>query len=312
VSSLYERYRDTLRRGHTAARAGRHREALAAYGEAARLIDGRAAPWVGIGSMELELGRPGAALAAFETALGIDATDPAALDGHTRAEAQATSRPASRPRSQPSSPPAPVAPPDDGEAIRALARRWASAEEAADVDGLLDVAVALARADRPAAATTAARDALTLAAGDPNVHRVLAWLERMAGDVVAARRTSALIERYLAATDDPDGLEREMAEAERRGDVGALVALAERHLRRDRPRSALDASFAALRLAPGDREVHLSIVRSHLAMGLRAHAVDELARLARLAALDDDAAGLARIAAVVNGDLLPGGVTEPF
>jgi tetratricopeptide (TPR) repeat protein len=312
MSTLYEQYRDTLRRAHTAARTGHHREARDAYAEAARLIDGRAAPWVGIGSMELELGRPGVALAAFETALAIDASDPAALDGRARAEAQATSRPARRTRSQRSSPAAPVAPPDDGEAIRALARRWASAEEAADVDGLLDVAVALARADRPAAATTAARDALTLAPGDPNVHRVLAWLERTAGEVAAARRTTALIERYFAAIDDPDGLEQEMAEAERRGDIAALVELAERHLRRDRPRSALDASFAALRLAPGDREVHLSIVRSHLAMGLRAHAVDELARLARLAALDEDDAGLARIAAVVNGDLLPGGVTDPF
>jgi tetratricopeptide (TPR) repeat protein len=295
-----------------AARAGRHHEALAAYGEAARLIDGRAAPWVGIGSMELELGRPGAALAAFETALGIDASDPAALDGRARAEAGASSRPARRTWSRRSSRPARVAPPDDGDAIRALARRWASAEEAADVDGLLDVAVALARADRPAAATTAARDALTLAPGDPNVHRVLAWLERTAGEVAAARRTTALIERYFAAIDDPDGLEQEMAEAERRGDIGALVELAERHLRRDRPRSALDASFAALRLAPGDREVHLSIVRSHLAMGLRTHAVDELARLARLATLDEDDVGLARMAAVVNGDLLPGGVTDPF
>ena len=311
MSSLYERYRDTLRRGHMAARAGRHREALAAYGEAAKLIDGRAAPWVGIGSMELELGRPGSALAAFETALGIDASDRAARDGRARANVQATSRPTPRARSPRSSRPAPVAPPDDGEEIRDLARRWATAEETGDVAGLLDVAVALARADRPAAASTAARDALTLAADDPNVHRVLAWLEQMAGDVVAARRTAALIERYLAAIDDPDGLEREMADAERRRDIGALVELAERHLRRRRPRSALDASFAALRLAPGDREVHLSIVRSHLAMGLRAHAVDELSQLARLAELDDDAAGLARIAAVVNRDLVPGGVTDP-
>jgi tetratricopeptide (TPR) repeat protein len=200
---------------------------------------------------------------------------------------------------------------DDGQVVSALARRWDEAAESGDTTEMLRVAVALARADRPAAAATVARDALSVAAADPRAYEVAAWLQRRAGDAGAARQTQALIRRYLGLLDDPDALERGVAEAEDRGDVAALLALAERHRRYDRVRSALDVTLEALRLAPRDRDVHMAIVRCHLAMGERALAVEELTRLVRLAELDGDTAALASIAAVVNDLLLPGGMPDP-
>jgi hypothetical protein len=202
-------------------------------------------------------------------------------------------------------------PADDAEAVRALAQRWDAAVESGDASTLLRVAVALARADRPAAAATVARDALSVAANDPRTYQVAAWLERRVGDASAARRTAALVRRYLAVIDEPDRLDRELAEAEDRGDVAALIELAERHREHERVRTALDIALEALRLAPRDREVHLSIARSHLALGQRALAIDEVARLVRLAELDGDTAGMARIAELVNDHLVPGSLADP-
>jgi tetratricopeptide (TPR) repeat protein len=202
-------------------------------------------------------------------------------------------------------------PADDAEAVRALAQRWDAAVESGDASTLLRVAVALARADRPAAAATVARDALSVAANDPRTYQVAAWLERRVGDASAARRTAALVRRYLAVIDEPDRLDRELAEAEDRGDVAALIELAERHREHERVRTALDIALEALRLAPRDREVHLSIARSHLALGQRALAIDEVARLVRLAELDGDTAGMAHIAELVNDHLVPGSLADP-
>jgi hypothetical protein len=202
-------------------------------------------------------------------------------------------------------------PADDGAAVRELAQRWDAAVESGDVTALLRVAVSLAKADRPAAAATVARDALSLAASDPRTYEVAAWLERRAGDAATARRTAALIRRYLAVIDEPDRLEREMADAQDRGDVAALLEVAEGHRQHERVRTALDIALEALRLAPRDREVHLSIVRSHLAMGQRALAIDEVARLVRLAELDGDTAGMARIAELVNDHLVLGSLADP-
>lgn len=203
------------------------------------------------------------------------------------------------------------APAGDGEAVRALAQRWDAAVESGDAAALLRVAVALARADRPAAAATVARDALTLAASDPRTYQVAAWLERRVGDESAARRTVSLVRRYLAIIDEPDRLDRELADAEERGDVAALLELAERHREHERVRTALDIALDALRLAPREREVHLSIARSHVALGKRALAIDEVTRLVRLAELDGDTAGMAKIAELVNDHLVPGSLADP-
>lgn len=301
MASTYERYRDTLRQAHVAALSGRHAEALAGYRDAATQIEGRAAPQVGIGRMELALGHPTAGLAAFELALAADPSNHEARMGHARAVAAL----------HPALPPSPRRPtngdggrvPNDGPEIRGLVRRWDAALTAADADELLEVAIALGRADRPAAAAVAVRDAIAIDPSDPKAYRIASWLERRRGRPETASRLSRLLARYLAIVDDPDELELAMADAEGRSDVSALLDVADRHRRQGRPRSALDAANAALLFAPVDVDVHLAIARVHLGMGLRARAVSDLAQLARFLEVDGDADGATRLAAFVNHDL---------
>jgi tetratricopeptide (TPR) repeat protein len=301
MSSTYERYRDTLREAHVAALAGRHADALAAYRDAAAQIEGRAAPHVGIGRMELAMLRPVAALAAFETALVAEPANHEALTGLARAVA------ALRPIPLPAATPAWSAPgvrvPDDGPEIREIARRWEVALTAGDAGGLLDVATAFGRAERPGAAASAVRDAIAIDPTDPRAYQITSWLERRRGRPESASLLSHLLERYLSIIDDPDELEQAMAGAESRSDVAALLDVADRHRRRGRPRSALDAAFAALLFSPVNVDVHLAIARVHLGMGFRTRAVRDLAQLARYLEVDGDTAGRSRLAAFVNDDL---------
>jgi hypothetical protein len=200
-------------------------------------------------------------------------------------------------------PPASGFVPDDGPEIRNLVRLWEVALASGDATALLDVAVGLGRADRPVAAAVAARDAIAIDPSEPRAYRIVSWLERRRGRPEPASRLTRLLARYLAIIDDPDELERAMAEAESRSDIGALLDVADRHRRQGRPRSALDAANAALLIAPVNIEVHLVIARVHLGMGLRARAVRDLAQLARFLEVDGDAAGRSRLVAFVNDDL---------
>jgi tetratricopeptide (TPR) repeat protein len=76
---LFEQYKDALRRGHVAARAGNVDDALAAYAEAARLAPDRAAPHTSSATVLHRAGRRGDAIAAFEQAIAIAADDEATL-----------------------------------------------------------------------------------------------------------------------------------------------------------------------------------------------------------------------------------------
>ncbi|MGH2476344.1 MAG: tetratricopeptide repeat protein, partial [Candidatus Limnocylindrales bacterium] len=79
TESLYERYKDALRRGHVAAQRSRSDLALDAYGEAARLAPDRALPFIGIGSILTKLDRTDEALAAYDAALERAPSDETAL-----------------------------------------------------------------------------------------------------------------------------------------------------------------------------------------------------------------------------------------
>ena len=296
MASTYDRYRDTLREAHVAALSGRHAEALNAYRDAAGQIEGRAAPHVGIGRMELALGSPLAALAAFETALAADPGNHEARIGHARAISALTPGPRASDGDDGRTP-------TDGPQIRGLVRRWETALADGDATGLLDVAIGLGRAERPGAAAVAVRDAISIDPTDPRAYRIAGWLERRSGRAASATRLSRLLRRYLAIIDDPDELERAMAGAESRSDVPALLDVADRHRRQGRSRSALDATSAALLIAPVDVDIHLAIARVHLGMGQRSRAVSDLDQLARFLEVDDDVAGRARLAAFVNDDL---------
>ena len=297
MTGLYERYRDTLRRGHLAALAGRYDDALAAYQEAADLIETRAVPRIGIGRMEAAMGRPAAAVAAFTAALALDPGNAEASQGLDAVRARRV----------------PVAPrgrlrsrgiPDDEPAVGRLASRWEAADRRGDARALLDVAVGLAHADRPTAAATVLRDALSIAPQEPRSFQVSAWLDRRAGRPEAAHETSVRLQRLLTLLDDGDELERRMGEAEDAGDIDGLLDIVERHRRQDRPRAALEAAFAALERAPTDAGVHLAIARCRLDLGLRRRAIVGLDYLARSIELHDDGPGREALAEFVNGELL--------
>lgn len=79
--SLYERYKEALRRGHVAALRGRLDLAIDAYGEAATIARDRALPHTAIGGVLVRMGRPNDALASFDRALALAPRDEAALRG---------------------------------------------------------------------------------------------------------------------------------------------------------------------------------------------------------------------------------------
>jgi tetratricopeptide (TPR) repeat protein len=79
--SLYERYKDALRRGHVAALRGRNEAAIDAYGEAASIAPDRALPHASIGGILVRMDRLDDAVAAFDRALALAPRDEAALRG---------------------------------------------------------------------------------------------------------------------------------------------------------------------------------------------------------------------------------------
>ena len=82
---VFERYKEASSKARSAMLKGRHKEALAAYQEAALLADHRALPFVSMGSVLLQMGRPQDAIAAYDQALQRAPTDPQALSGKASA-----------------------------------------------------------------------------------------------------------------------------------------------------------------------------------------------------------------------------------
>ncbi len=81
TGSLYERYKDALRRGHVAALRGRNEAAVDAYGEAASIAPDRALPHASIGGILVRMSRLEEAVAAFDRAIALAPRDEAALRG---------------------------------------------------------------------------------------------------------------------------------------------------------------------------------------------------------------------------------------
>ena len=90
--SIYETYKDALRRGHVAALRSRFDVAIAAYHEAATIAPDRPLPHASIGGILLRTSRADEAADAYDRALALGPRDEAALRG--RADAMiALSRP---------------------------------------------------------------------------------------------------------------------------------------------------------------------------------------------------------------------------
>jgi tetratricopeptide (TPR) repeat protein len=297
--TLYERYKDALRRGHVAALRGRLDAALVAYGEAAELAPERALPHASLGSVLRKLGRDDEALAAFGVALERAPRDEAALNG--RADI--------------------------------LAGRGRRVEAAEALDRLAET---LEAAGRPADACDAARRALELAESRERRRHVRSLVEQLRSSPAEAEAIAAL-ERALgvldptvpsaeaASTAGPDGVEpqppepepapppadgvRLASEAEALVDAGelagaraAFLAAAAAHRAAGQLDAALDACYLALASVPDDPELHFVLAEIYIARGWRAFAADKLALLARLADLEADVATRERLCALASAE----------
>jgi tetratricopeptide (TPR) repeat protein len=302
--SLYEGYKDALRRGHVAALRDRLDLALAAYREAARIAPDRALPYVGLGGAFARLGRVDEAMAAYRSALDRAPDDEGALRG--RADL--------------------------------LASEGRRAEAAASLDRLAGV---LERAERTAEACDVARRALELAesrgrrklvqplverlraaAGDPTVaealERAMSVLEADAGarpepepaTASATDESAPVVEEAapapkpkLVPPQDPLVLRRAFDAA---FDAGKLdearkhaVAGAAAHRAIGQFHAAIDACYQALAIAPADPSVHFALAQLYLDRGWRSLAADKLVLIGRLTELTGDTANRARLCDLV-------------
>ncbi|MBI3746818.1 MAG: hypothetical protein HY264_09935 [Chloroflexi bacterium] len=331
--TLYEQYKDALRRGHVAALRGRLDVALAAYEEAALIAPDRALPHASLGDVFQRLGRVEAAEAAYAVALTRAPGDEAALRG--RAELRA-----------------------------GLGNRL---DAARDFEALADV---LEHAGRLVDACDAARRALELAESRTRrraVERLTGLLRQQDADPSAAealRLALLLLEPIRAdASDDaaagdgidlgagsaaPDDARGAGAPEDARGtespeghtpglsaagpprtspwtppllDPPSALASAEamldahdvagaRHLLLELAAqqrgighldAALDACLALMPIDPADTALQLEIAANQAARGWVEIAAEKVRLLGRLSELDDDAAASEAIAAFAAG-----------
>ncbi len=336
--SLYERYKDALRRGHVAALRGRNDAALVAYGEAATIAPDRALPHASIGGVLVKLEKLDDAVAAYDRALAL-------------------------------------APRDEG-ALRGLAEVHIRSGRRTDAAVVLDrLADSLDATGRLADATDAARRALELAESRPRRNQIEAFTTRLraasTGDETAQRALDQALRLLEPAAGEPptrgddgstpaaepDGsaaepavldpvpeasgaVEPEPPAAEPEpepepipepepepelvpepaglgialgaaaeaalfaGDVEAahegLLAAARAHRRAGRLSAAVDACYLAIGFAPSDPDLHLLLAELYLDKGWRGQAIDKLLLLGRLAELDDDQAVRDRLRALVT------------
>ena len=165
TNSLYERYKDALRRGHVASLRGRFESAVGAYSEAAQIAPDRALPHAAIGGILVKMNRPAEAIQSYGRALKLAPRDEAALRGQA-------------------------------DLLAAAGRRVEAAEL---LDRLADV---LDGSNRLADASDAARRALELAESRERRRQVEAYATRLkasAGDAAAA----AALARVLRVLEPP-------------------------------------------------------------------------------------------------------------
>jgi tetratricopeptide (TPR) repeat protein len=297
--SLYEGYKEALRRGHIAAVRGRLDVAVAAYREAARIAPDRALPYVGLGGVLARLDRVDEALAAYRTALDRSPDDEGALRG--RADLLATvGRPA--------------------EAAGALDRLAGVLEGAGRLADACDVArraleLAESRGRRRLVQTLVGR--LREASGEPSaadaLARALSVLEvdpvaapaaaeggQADGAAVSAAPAPAVT---LPPPPDPLALGRAFEAALDSGNIAEArkqaVAAASAHRTLGQFHASIDACYEALAVAPADPGIHFVLAQLYVDRGWRTLAADKLVLIGRLADLNGDTATRARLCDLV-------------
>jgi tetratricopeptide (TPR) repeat protein len=316
--SVYETYKDALRRGHVAALRSRFDVAIAAYVEAAAIAPDRPLPHASIGGILLRTGKAAEAVDAYDRALALGPRDEAALRGRA-------------------------------DAMVALGRPFEAAES---LDRLADV---LDGGGRVADACDAARRALELAESKDRRRQVEALVGRLrvsAGDEKAERSLAralrllepAEVEAKPATVEEVVEQPNEPSEPELAGEpelaaepapmidaepppepvdgnlIGAaaeaalaagdhaaardgLLAAAAAHRSVGRSVAAIDACYLALAIAPDDVDLHLLMAELYLERGWRGPAADKLVLLARLASLADDGSTRERICRLATQQL---------
>jgi tetratricopeptide (TPR) repeat protein len=279
TESLYERYKEALRRGHVAAQGGHFEDALGAYGEATALAPDRALPLVGIGSILMRLGKAREAATAYGKALDHAPADEAALRGRA-------------------------------DALLALGDRVGAAD---DLDRL---AAVLEGSGRGGEAVDTARRALDLAESRDRRASLQAMVDRLQADAGAAAANRNVIDRAEARLRGPIGEEAPppepppppfdaaaaMAAVEDAAASGDAVATREAALSAARGHrgagqlhAAIDVCYQALATNPADPGLHLSLAELYLDRGWRSVAADKLVLLSRLVDLQDDGTTRERI-----------------
>jgi tetratricopeptide (TPR) repeat protein len=307
-ASIFEGYKEALRRGHVAALRGRFDLAMAAYREASRIAPDRALPYVGMGGVLAKLERVDEALSAYRVALERAPDDEGALRG--RAEVLVSTGRAA-------------------EAATTLDRLAAALEAASRLADACDVArraleLAESRGRRRAVQTLVGR--LRETSGDPSaaeaLERALSVLEVDAptpeGDDSEAEsadlgRTASSVPSpsaepeppavRLAPPPDPVALSRAFEaaiDAGKHGDARKqAVASAAAYRSVGQFHAAVDACYEALAIAPADPGVHFALAQLYLDRGWRALAADKLVLIGRLAQLTGDTASQARLCDLV-------------
>lgn len=296
ATSLYERYKEALRRGHVAALRGRLDLAIDAYGEAATIARDRALPHTAIGGILVRMGRPSDALASYDRALELAPRDEAGLRGRAGVLADMGRRV------------------DAAETLDLLAEVLLASDRLPDASDAARRALELAesRDRRRTIESMAAR--LRESAGDEAAERALAQVlrllepavEPLPADIPGAEpdlgrpaslepgATEAEIEPEVEPEPVPDGLavgaaaEEALHDGRNEEALEGLLAAARAYRRSGRIVAAIDACYLALPIAPADVDLHLLLAELYLERGWRVPAVDKLLLLGRLAGLAGD------------------------
>jgi tetratricopeptide (TPR) repeat protein len=217
MDDVFARYQGALRAGHQLASEGKFKDALSQYEEAAKLAE-RPLPLIGVGGMNLRLGRAKEALAAYERALALEPDNIDALSGRAaallaagrRTDAAAVQEQMSAlsgtSRTSATGVPAEMLTPLTRAETLAIAGE--QARDNGNRDAAIDAWLAEAREHASTrkfdAALDAAIRALSLDTGSPHVHLELTRIYFERGwDAEAIQRAGAL-RRLLALAPNPD------------------------------------------------------------------------------------------------------------
>ena len=338
--SLYENYKDALRRGHVAALRGKLDVAIVAYGEAAEIAPDRALPHASIGGILLRTGRPAEAAEAYERALAVGPRDEGSLRG--RADAMiALGRPFDAAdaldRLSNVLDGAGRLPEACDAARRALElaeskdrRRHVGAlvgrlrQSAGDEKAELSLARALkllepvqvdeSRVAEPVAAEPLAAEPVAEAEAEEEATATATGEADQTGETRDSEASEAA-DDDLPADSEPEpepvdvnairaAAEEALAAGDHAAALSGLLAAAAAHSAAGRSVAAIDACYLALPIAPADADLHLLLAELYLERGWRPLAADKLVLLARLAALADDGLTRKRICTLA-GDRLP-------